>query len=324
VADDVEEQGRAISAAAQGARKPVAAVFMSLDSPPLALAGSAVPTYVFPESAAEAMAHAARYAVWRERDLGQVVTFDDVDVPGARAVVEAALAGKASGQTMALPPPQTGELLTAFGISTALSGLVHDSEHAGRVAGELGGALVVKSAAPIQKADRGLVRLGLDGPDAVAQAVEQMTQTMVDAGDSFLLPHGWLVQRMVPDGVEVVVEVRSDPTFGPVLVVGLGGAMAELLGDVSMRIHPLTDVDVDDMLLQLKGYPMLTGYRGRPPVDVTALKFLLLRIAELVESVPEIVSVDLNPVFVRRRGISVVDSTIRLGRGRRSRDPLQE
>jgi acyl-CoA synthetase (NDP forming) len=94
--------------------------------------------------------------------------------------------------------------------------------------------------------------------------------------------------------------------------VGLGGMLAELVADVSVRIHPLTDNDVDDMLVNLRGYPLLIGYRGSEPVDVLALKNLLFRLSALVEAVPEIAELDLNPVFVRTTGVAAVDARIRL------------
>jgi acyl-CoA synthetase (NDP forming) len=100
-------------------------------------------------------------------------------------------------------------------------------------------------------------------------------------------------------------------------MAGMGGTLVELLKDISVRIHPLTDVDVDQMLTGLRGYPLLTGYRGSEPVDVEAFKALLFRMSALVEVVPEIDDVDLNPVFVRRRGVAAVDARIKLARDHR-------
>ena len=102
---------------------------------------------------------------------------------------------------------------------------------------------------------------------------------------------------------------------GPILMAGMGGTLVELLKDVSVRIHPLTDVDVDEMLRSLRGWPLLSGYRGSPPLDVEALQRLLFRVSEMVEEVPEIDELDLNPVFVRRRGIAAVDARIKLSSG---------
>lgn len=319
---DPEAVGSAIAAATTGADKPVAVVFMSMDTPPDSLAGTGIPLYVFPESAAEALSHATRYAAWRERDLGHVVTFDDIDETAARRVADRVLA--ATSATTALAAADATDLLTAVGIATAPSRVAADAEEARAHAGALDGPFVVKPAAPIEKADRGLVRLDLPDADAVADAVTELDRTLRAEGGDDVCEQGWLVQQMIPDGVEMVVGVRQDPTFGPIVLAGFGGALVELLGDVSMRIHPLTDTDVDDMLLQLKGYPLLTGYRGNPAVDVRSLRALLLRVGALVEAVPELESLDLNPVFVRRHGVSVVDARIRLTPGRRARDPLLE
>lgn len=125
---------------------------------------------------------------------------------------------------------------------------------------------------------------------------------------------GLLVQRMVTDGVEMVVGVSHDPTFGHVLVAGLGGTLVELLADLSARIHPLTDIDAEDMLTSLRGHPLLTGFRGSPPVDRDALKELLFRLSAMVETVPEIAVLDINPVFVRTEGVTTVDARVRVSR----------
>ena len=119
---------------------------------------------------------------------------------------------------------------------------------------------------------------------------------------------------MVGDGVEMVVGVSHDPSFGPIIMTGMGGTLVELLKDVSVRITPLTDVDVVDMLRNLRMQPMLTGYRGAPPADVDALKDLLYRINAMVEDLPEVAELDLNPVFVRpeRQGVVAVDVRMKL------------
>src|SRR5690606_16037262 len=106
------------------------------------------------------------------------------------------------------------------------------------------------------------------GPEAAADAVREMTASLRAERRDAVLSDGFLVQEMVDDGVEMVVGVNHDPTFGPVVLVGLGGTLVELLADVSVRIHPLTDHDIDDMLMGLRGYPLLTGYRGLPRRDV--------------------------------------------------------
>jgi len=262
------------------------------------------------------------------------VTVDDADVPAAREVVAEALAGvEASGaephghpeaepaRERWLDARQTERLLRAFGITTARTRIVRTPEEAAAVQAEMGAAVAVKSAAPVHKTELGGVRLGLARPEQVADAVRQIDGGLRAAGRGDLAEAGFLVQEMVGDGVEMVVGVTHDPTFGPILLVGMGGTLVELLKDVSVRIHPLTDVDVDEMLTGLRGHPLLTGYRGSPPVDVEALKALLFRVSALVEDVPEIAELDLNPVFVRRRGIAAVDARVKLSGSHQRRRP---
>ena len=121
----------------------------------------------------------------------------------------------------------------------------------------------MKVAAPIHKTDVGGIRLGLETPDAVADAVGELDAALRDAGLSDYTG-SYLVQEMIDDGVEMAVGVTHDPSFGPIVMTGMGGTLVELIKDVSIRITPLTDADVDDMLDGLRMKPLLTGYRGGP------------------------------------------------------------
>ena len=127
---------------------------------------------------------------------------------------------------------------------------------------------------------------------------------------------GVLVQPMVTGGVEVMAGMVQDPSFGPLIGFGLGGIHVEILGDVRFRITPLTELDAADLIRSIKGYRLLQGYRGHPPGDVDAIQELLLRLSRLVEEVPEIVELDLNPIFAMPpgQGCRIVDARIRVGR----------
>lgn len=120
---------------------------------------------------------------------------------------------------------------------------------------------------------------------------------------------------MVDDGIQMAVGVNDDPVFGTLLMLGLGGELIELIGDVSVRVTPVTDVDVEEMITSLHAHELLTGYRGRPPADTAALQDLLHRIDALVDDVPELVELDLNPVFVDEHGVTATDVRIRLRTG---------
>ena len=312
VVTDPADVARELATASADIGLPVVSVFMSELGVPAELTAARIPSFRFPEGAARALGRVAAYGRWRAADLGNVVEVRDADTAAAREVVDAALAaGDGSAWLDAL---QAERLLAAFGITTATARLVHTPEEAAAAQREIGRPVAVKVAAPVHKTELGGVRLGLSRPEQVADAVRQLTGDLRQAGHAAVADAGFLVQEMVGDGVETVVGVSHDPTFGPILLVGMGGTLVELLADVSVRIHPLTDCDVEDMLTGLRGYPLLTGYRGSDPVDVEALKALLFRVSAMVEVVPQVAELDLNPVFVRRRGVAAVDARVRVSR----------
>ena len=300
---------------------PIVSVFMSEQGVPPELTAARIPSFGFPEGAAEALGKVVRYGQWRARDPGNVVEVRDADEPTARAIVDAALPDGAD--EVWLDAQDAERLLAAYGVPTARSRLVRHAEDAAAVQEQFGVPVAVKSAAPVHKTELGGVRLGLSRPSQVADAVRQISESLEKAGQGELAEAGFIVQEMVGDGVEMVVGVSHDPTFGHLLLAGMGGTLVELLKDVAVRIHPLTDVDVDEMLTGLRGFPLLTGYRGSDRVDLDAFKALLFRVSAMVEAVPEIAELDLNPVFVRRRGVAAVDARIKLVRehSRRSRRP---
>jgi len=117
---------------------------------------------------------------------------------------------------------------------------------------------------------------------------------------------------MIPGGVEVIVGVTQDPSFGPLIMLGMGGIYTELFKDVTFRIHPLTDVDAREMVRSVKAYQLLAGWRGAKPSDVGSLEELLLRISAMVEDMPQIVELDLNPVKVLERGKGYVVVDVRV------------
>jgi acyl-CoA synthetase (NDP forming) len=123
---------------------------------------------------------------------------------------------------------------------------------------------------------------------------------------------GFLVQRMVPDGVEMLVGIVNDPHFGPVVAVGAGGVQAELIKDVSVALPPISAAEARRMLAELRTYPLLTGFRGSTPVDLDALVAVLVRIGALVEAHPAVMEMDLNPLIAGADGSLVVDARVRL------------
>jgi len=186
---------------------------------------------------------------------------------------------------------------------------------AARLAGEIGFPVAVKLASReiVHKSDVGGVQLNLQNESAVREAYAGIQSRLAREGRLRALD-GVIVQPMIASGVELMVGVTEDPLFGPLVVFGLGGIHVEILRDVSFRVTPLTDRDAREMVQGIRGYRLLEGYRGHPPADIPAIEELLLRVSRLVEEVPEISELDLNPVFALPpgQGCLIVDARIRL------------
>jgi acyl-CoA synthetase (NDP forming) len=165
----------------------------------------------------------------------------------------------------------------------------------------------------VHKTELGGIVLNLADEAAVRQAYETIRNRLVEH-DNLQAMEGVLVQPMLRSGVEVMVGVTTDPLFGPLIAFGLGGIHVEILGDVRFRVTPLTDRDAREMVHEIRGYRLLEGYRGHPPADVKALEEVLLRISLLLEEVPEITELDLNPIFALPpgQGCQIVDARIRV------------
>jgi acetyl coenzyme A synthetase (ADP forming)-like protein len=308
-AEDVA--ARVVGVARRHAAKPVVATFLggqhgsgTLSG---AAAGPAVPVFPFPEQAVHALGHAAAYGGWLSRPFGRVPEFADVEVNAARAVVTRALgAAPAEGQWMA--PDDAAALLEAFEIPAAAARVVADADEAARVAGELGFPVALKAASPdiVHKSDVGAVALDLSSPDAVGEAYRAMAARLGGAMG------GAVVQAMAPRGIETIVGVVQDPSFGPLVMFGLGGVATDVLGDRAFRILPLTDLDAAELVRSVRAAPLLFGHRGTPAVDVSALEDVILRVAALADTVPEVAELDLNPVVASPRGVLALDAKVRL------------
>ncbi len=295
------------------AAKPVAAVFLSSEAPPPALSKcrrGSIPCYPYPENAARALAQANHYARWRERPAGKPIVLDRFATSAIRAVIDRALAS--AGGSAWLGPGDVAAILRASGIDYAESRRVTPGD-APAEAERMGFPLVAKAIAPglLHKSDVGGVILGLRSAAEVKAAAKGLEERMARIGAGL---EGILLQREIAGGLEVLVGVATDPIFGPLLVCGMGGVLAELLGDVSYRLTPVTDVDAAEMIGKLRMGPLLDGYRGSPPADREALALLLQRVSALVEVIPELREMDLNPVKVREpgRGAVVVDARMRI------------
>ncbi len=272
--------------------------------------GRAVPTYLFPESAALALARAVRHGEWRQRDPGIEARLDSGAENEIRALVDEALK-TVPAEGGWLDPDTVESILTKAGFRVPRSSVVESEDEAVKAARDLGGPAVLKviSSSALHKSDVGGVALGVEGEAEVLKAFQQVTGAVEDV-------EGVLVQEYVAGGHEVLIGMTQDPNFGPLVVFGLGGIYVELLQDVAFRIHPLTDVDAAEMMRETKGFRLLEGYRNQPAGDVTALEEALMRVSGLISVVPELLEMDLNPVKVLEpeQGVVVVDARMKVRR----------
>ncbi len=203
------------------------------------------------------------------------------------------------------------ELLKQAGINVVDTKLATTRDEAISLSQEAGFPVVLKiaSADVVHKSDAGGVKLGLTSQSGVVRAYREIMASVAARHPEAHL-EGVSVQRMAPPGTEVIMGMSKDPQFGPVLMFGLGGIWVELLKDVSFRIVPLLPRDAREMIREIKGFPLLEGYRGSPPSHLPTLEDMLLKVSSFVEANPEIGGLDLNPVFAYPDGAMAADARI--------------
>jgi acyl-CoA synthetase (NDP forming) len=266
-----------------------------------------VPAFEFPENAARAIALAARYGRWRARPADGAPKFADARADEAAAIISRELAKGAGWLSASAVAP----LLDCYGLPRIATRFAAATDDPTVSADRLGYPVVLKADARglIHKTDAGAVRLGLTDGRAVRRAAAQIEAAVASHGSSL---EGWVVQPMASPGVEMIVGVVNDPSFGPVLACGAGGTTAELIKDVAVRITPIGALDAREMVRSLKTFPLLDGYRGTPRCDCSAIEEVLLRVSAMVEAHPEIVELDCNPLIATPAGALIVDARVRV------------
>jgi acetyl coenzyme A synthetase (ADP forming)-like protein len=308
--DDV---AKAVVAAAAVATKPIVANFFATSGTLSALRPDIgrVPWFAYPESAARALARIAPYAAWRRKPEVAPPQYGDIEREQGRAVVEEALATATDAW---LDAAATSRLLQAYRIPHARSIRATSSVGAVQAAAEVGYPVAVKidMAGIVHKTDVGGVQLAL----ASAEAVTIATNTLLARfGPSAAVT----VQPMASAGIETIVGLLEDPSFGPLVMFGLGGTATEILGDRALSLAPLSRPEAVAMIGSLRSSKLLMGYRGSPAADVEALADVLCRVARLAADLPEIVEMDLNPVLAAPGGCQALDCKVRV----RARDRAQ-
>ena len=302
------------AAAATQPDKPVALVLLGVPDPSSHVGTTRIPVYSSADAATRAIGNATRYRAWRDAPRGTRVSIDSSDVERARTVVTANLAQQPDGCW--LSTEQASALLAPFGVEL-LPGLVAWSlDEAVHHARATGFPVVAKAASPgiVHKTDQGLVATGLRNDDEVQTAVTGFHQVLGDTRTPVL------IQRQVPRGVELVVGAYRDPTFGPLVMIGAGGVETEVWADRTFLLPPVTDLDAAKAVRSLRIWPLLQGYRGTPPADHHAVERISQGVGKLMQDIPEVSELDLNPVTVHPHGVSCVDAKVRLTPAEQSHD----
>ena len=302
VVADADEIADAVARAVQlagGADKPVLVSIISSSGTPESLLAAPVASFAYPESAARALGRAAERSDWLRAPQGRLPELGGIDPSRALSIVREA------GDRW-LTADETRSLLNAYGVPVVPELTAATTDEAVAAATQLGYPVVLKTAAAgAHKTEMGGVALDLRDEWAVRAAAERI-------GAPFL------VQPLVRGGVELLVGAVEDPVFGPLVAVGPGGTLAELIGSAAFRLAPLTDADADELVQSGKVGRLLGGFRGAAPADTRAVTDLVLRVGRLVDDVPGIAELDLNPVIAGVEGCVAVDARIRVAPQRKS------
>jgi acetyl coenzyme A synthetase (ADP forming)-like protein len=289
--------------------KPVLGVLMGREGLPQGKAELhevGIPAYIFPESAARALATLCRYREWKERPPLETPVYS-VNAARARDILDRAVMAGLSK----LSEIDTLDIFDAYGIPVAPARLASSAQQAAAIAEELGYPVALKIVSPeiIHKTDVGGVVLGCDEAHEVREAFDQIVAS-VRATSPDATISGVLVQRMVKGGRETIVGATRDASFGPMVMFGLGGVLVEAVQDVLFRIAPLSQNDACDMVRGLRGFKILTGIRGQAPANLAALEEVLLRVSQLAVDNKEIRELDINPLLAFADGVTAVDGRV--------------
>ena len=296
---DPTEAARKISRVLKYATKPVLTCFVgdrTVDQARRILHQQHIPTYSFPETASRALGAMIQYATWRDHQNGESSPELAVNKPA----VQRLLSNRHTSQT--LGEAATRPFLTAYDIPVIPGRVARTAAEAAEIADDLGYPVVLKIVSPdiFHKSEAGGIMLNLKNGTIVTAAYQQLMQRAATNSDA--RPEGVLVEATAPQGHEVIIGMRRDPQFGPLIMFGLGGIYVELFQDVTFRVAPITRCDALAMIQETKAGRLLAGLRSQPPADLEAVADCLLRLSQLALDFPEIEEVEVNPFLVLPAG----------------------
>lgn len=290
--------------------KPVLAVLMGREGLPQGRAQlweAGIPGYIFPESAARALAAMNRYRKWKEWPEGTYRRFD-ID----EAAAEAALANP--GKDGFLPARDVRALLAAYGIPVLAATTVTNEDAAVAAANGMGYPVALKVVSPdiVHKSDVGGVAVDIRDEEELRTGYRSMMRTLGEEAPTARI-EGIEIEQYVRGGIETIVGMTHDATFGAVLMFGLGGIYVESLRDLTFGIQPVSDLDAQAMVTSIRSASILGGVRGEPPSDIAQLVEVIERVSQMVGDHPSIMELDINPFVALQKGGIALDARVRIG-----------
>ncbi len=273
--------------------KTVLACFMGAGEKPEGveyLEKNNIPVYIYPESLAKTLSIICKHNIWLKKPKGKIKNFK-VDSEKVRKIIAKAY----KNGDDAIIGETAIEILTAYGIPAARYRYAFSGKEAVKAADLIGYPVVMKVNTPkmLHKTEEGGVIVDLRTPEEVLKAGNDLERRVgkLKKGEKFSV----ILQQMVSGSIETVIGMTIDPQFGPLIMFGLGGIYVEIMKDVAFKINPLTDAGVKEMIRSIKSYPLLTGFRGAPSVDIKTLEETILKVSQLVRDFDCFTEIDINP-----------------------------
>lgn len=309
---DVKEIANVIGEIKSYCNKPIIGCLMGLsDMAPAVeiLQKYGVPSFTFPENAMRSLAAKAKFAEWVRHPISTITKYE----VNRQAVADLFTKELSEGRKQLVELPAL-EVMRHYGFPTVPFALAKTADDAVRAAGEMGYPVVMKISGPkiLHKTDVGGVKLNLSDDKAVREGFDGMIASVKKhLGDDIEI-WGVLVQKMLPKGKEIILGMTRDPSFGPLLMFGLGGIYTEALRDVAFRLAPLRTNEAKEMVKDIRSHRLLEGVRGEPPSDLGAVSECLMRLSQLVIDHPSIMELDVNPLIVYPKGEGAVAADARI------------
>jgi acetyltransferase len=298
---DIEAIARTIGEIAPLSKKPVLASFLGHVDVSVGvriLEQHGIPNYEFPENASRSLAAMCRYTQWLTRPRTQERRFE-ADQDAVRKIFTKV---RGEGRTF-LPEAEALAVLKAYGFPLLQHDLAKNEDEAAALLEKIGGPVAMKIASPdvVHKIDVGGVLLNISTPEEARAGYKKITNGVKQKLPSARLL-GVEIQAMAGKGVEVILGISKDPTFGHLIMFGLGGTYVEVLKDVSFRLVPIRQLGACNMINSIRAAKVFESFRGQPPADIEAIAECLERLSQLIVDFPEISELDINPLIVHAQG----------------------